>query len=83
MPTKLENMFEAKLSEMVIQLKAMREDYKREIESMLDTEVDVDAGIASLEDALRGWKKEHDEPEEHSNSSRANARTYNAEMREG
>lgn len=64
MATKLENMLEAKLSEIIVMLNTMRQDYKSEIESIGEVEMDVDAGIVSLEDALYSWKKAHDEKEE-------------------
>lgn len=70
-----------KLAANIRQLKAMRLTYTAEVEYDEDVQIDTDAGIRSLEDALRRIDKLEIEPEEHANSSAANYRDYAAEER--
>lgn len=81
MNSEMKEQFEKKFSHLITELGAMRETYKAEIEFNSDVEVDIDAGITSLEDAFRRFNRLDDEPEEHTNSSRANSRDYQAEER--
>lgn len=67
---------ETKFSQLIAELKAMRENYKAEIGDCEQCEIDLDAGITSLEDALKAY---NNGPDEHANSSAANWRDYQAE----
>ncbi len=79
MDSEMKEQFEKKFSHLITELGAMRQTYKSEIEFNSDVEVDIDAGITSLEDAFRRFNAI--EPEEHANSSAANYKDYMAEER--
>lgn len=81
MNSEMKEQFEKKFSHLITELGAMRQTYKAEIEFNSDVEVDVDAGIRSLEDAFSRFNRLDTEPEEHANSSAANYRDYMAEER--
>lgn len=81
MNSEMKEQFEKKFSHLITELGAMRQTYKAEIEFNSDVEVDIDAGITSLEDAFRRFNRLDYEPEEHANSSAANYRDYMAEER--
>ena len=81
MDSEMREQFEKKFSNLITELGAMRQTYKSEIEYNSDVEVDIDAGITSLEDAFRTLNKMEVEPEEHANSSAANYKDYMAEER--
>lgn len=80
MVTTSKQLFETKLSALIIQLRTMKEDYKHEINAVKECETDLEVGISCLEDALKSYQKGDDE---HSNSSRENSRAYTREMDRG
>lgn len=69
---------EMRLVVIIREARALQQNFKAEIEACEDADTDIEAGLTSLEDALRALQRE---PEEHANSSRENSSDYQAEER--
>ena len=61
MTTQLKKFFETKLSEIIVQARTMQQDYKYEIGCNEDVEIDIEAGIVSLECALKAYQETPEE----------------------
>lgn len=69
---------ESRLIVIIREARAMQENFKAEVQSVEQCEIDLEAGLTSLEDALRALTAA---PDEHANSSRENYKDYMAEER--
>lgn len=76
-PYKAPNL-ESRLVVLIREGRAMQENFKDDLNGFEDTEIDLEAGLTSLEDALRNLQEVQ---EEHANSSAANYKDYMAEER--